>query len=106
MSDAYPGPPADRFPSNAEALAQAFDNMEKQALALKHAQARGDQAAFSTASRLLREAQVIFLRIHNRFPAETATFLAARQEDVLDGVAFDPFAPPLLTDGTPDAKDD
>ncbi|OIQ26817.1 MAG: hypothetical protein BM562_16380 [Alphaproteobacteria bacterium MedPE-SWcel] len=83
---------ADPFASNAKALKTAFDTMERQAIALKAAEDSGDQLAFDAAVSELRAAQMSFLRIHRRFPAETALYLAQRQAEVVQGLAFDPFS--------------
>ncbi|WP_420003912.1 hypothetical protein [Arenibacterium sp. LLYu02] len=76
---------------NERALKAAFDCMEIMALQMVDARRSGDFGAFEAAAQEMRRAQAVFLRDLNRFPAETAQFLAHRQTDIVDAVAGDKF---------------
>lgn len=102
MNESVPGDGMDRLEPDDTNLKQAFQQMETQAAALQVARASGDQSAFDQALTALRRAQVTFLRELNKFPADTARFLAERQGDLLDGVALDALAE-LSPDDPPDA---
>lgn len=76
---------------NERALKAAFECMEIMALQMVDARRSGDLGAFEAAAQEMRRAQAVFLRDLNRFPAETAQFLAHRQTDIVDAVAGDRF---------------
>ncbi|TNJ39940.1 hypothetical protein [Phaeobacter sp. B1627] len=106
MSESETGDAKDRFEASAKALKAAFDTMEVQAIALNAAKQAGDWPAFDAAASELRMAQVVYLRIQNRFPAETASYLALRQAAVVQGEALDPFLLLGRDGGETDASDD
>lgn len=81
----------DASPLNENALKAAFDRMESMALQMVEARRSGDLSAFEAASQEMRRAQAVFLRDLNRFPAETAQFLAHRQADFVEAVAHEGF---------------
>ncbi len=103
MNDTDPGDGADRLKATDYVLQKAFDQMEAAAVSIGQARQSNDLAALEEAVRLMRQAQVVFLRVLNRSPAETARFLALRQDDLVEGMAVEIGEDPQTDKGQDDA---
>ena len=104
MNDTDPGDGADRLKATHSVLQKAFDQMEAAAVSIGQARQLNDLAALEEAVGLMRQAQVVFLRVLNRSPAETARFLALRQDGLVEGMAFEIGEDPQTGPGKDDAR--
>lgn len=104
MNDTDPGDGADRLKATDSVLQKAFDQMEAAAVSIGQARQSNDLAALEEAVGLMRQAQVVFLRVLNRSPAETARFLALRQDGLVEGMAFEIGEDPQTGPGQDDAR--